>query len=81
MITEEVVQERSKRFVHQLERYVAQEVDQMLERVRQYRPVPYYHYEHVQAVAQRAKHAEIMSSGKRPKSIKSFAEWRAAPVN
>lgn len=81
MLTEEVIQDRSKRFVQQLEQYVAEQVDRMLERVRQYRPVPYYHYEHVQAVAQRAKHQEIMRSSKRPANIMSFGEWKLSSKN
>lgn len=81
MTTEEVKKDRATRFLTLLTEYTNQKTDQMLERVRQYRPVPYCHYEHVQAVVQRAKHSEIMSSGKRPKSISSFAEWREATGN
>lgn len=81
MLTEEVIQDRSKRFAARLIEYTNQKTDQMLERVRQYRPVPYYHYEHVQAVAQRAKHEGIMRSSKRPASIMSFGEWKLSAKN
>ena len=84
MITEEVLHDRSKRFVHQLERYVAEQVDQMFQRLEAdlFEPGMVYFIGGVPATPeQEAMHEQIMKSSAKPRTIMSYGEWQLSSRN